>query len=107
MISAGWGQDLDALARELSVRGTQPNYLSYFGTADPLYHVFDSELAVRRLPGFFDWPSMRAQWSDVHIATQLEPGLYAISATMLQQVWSTPSRAGMATGNSRILRATG
>jgi len=92
--SLDWGQDLDALARELSARGTQPSYLSYFGTADPLHHGFDSELAVRRLPGFFDWPGIRAQWNDVHVATRLEPGLYAISATMLQQVWSAPSRAG-------------
>ena len=30
-----WGQDLPALARELSLRGSPAVVLSYFGTADP------------------------------------------------------------------------
>lgn len=98
--SLDWGQELDALGDALRDAANPPGaprepvYLSYFGTADPLFHASLAGLGVRRLPGFFDWPSRRAQWDRVDVATTLEPGLYAISATMLQQAWSTPSRAG-------------
>jgi len=94
--SLDWGQELDALGPALRamLEPGEPAYLSYFGTADPLYHASLRELGLRRLPGFFDWPSRRAQWNEVDVATTLEPGVYAISATMLQQAWSTPSRDG-------------
>jgi hypothetical protein len=103
--SLDWGQDLDNLRAHLRARpagSDRPVYLSYFGTADPLHHGLNED-GVRRLPGFFDWPSIRAQWADVNIATRLEPGTYAISATILQQVWSAPSREGSAAENAEFL----
>jgi hypothetical protein len=72
-----WGQDLPGLARWLEERraggGAAPCYLSYFGTAEPRAHGVD----CARLPGFPDlWRPRRVM--------RLEPGLYAVSATMLQ-----------------------
>ena len=74
-----WGQDLPGLARFLAAerdagRG-EPCYLSYFGSALPERHG----VACRRLPGFFDRD--RAPHPG-----PLEPGLYAISASMLQHL---------------------
>jgi len=84
--SLDWGQDLDAVGEVLARRRASGDavYLSYFGTADPLFHGIDA----RRLPGFLDWPSLRSQWARVRTPLRLGPGLYAISATMLQQTWS-------------------
>lgn len=74
-----WGQDLPGLARWLAAeraRGVrEPCYLSYFGSALPEAHG----VACTRLPGFFDFARPRR-------ATSLEPGIYAISATMLQML---------------------
>lgn len=103
--SLDWGQDLDNFRKHLRSRpdaSERPVYLSYFGTADPLHHRLNED-GVRRLPGFFDWPSIRSQWPDVNLATRLEPGTYAISATMLQQLWSAPSREGTAAENEEYL----
>jgi len=92
--SLDWGQDLDRLARYLkegAQRDDKPVYLAYFGSADPMFHDLD----VRLLPGFFDWATIqhREAWAPLDWA--LEPGLYAISATRLQQAWSgIPRRWG-------------
>lgn len=76
--SLDWGQDLPSLARWLDAnapRGT-PVYLSYFGTARPEYYGVNAV----SLPGFIDRIAPR-------IPPPLRPGVYAISATMLQAVY--------------------
>jgi hypothetical protein len=97
--SLDWGQDLPALKRWLdghSPAGT-PVYLSYFGTASPTWygmkeHGQDAHethgqdghatpgIEVNRLPGYrnFDVPNRKL--------LVYRPGLYCISATMLQGV---------------------
>ncbi|MEE2665230.1 MAG: phospholipid carrier-dependent glycosyltransferase [Myxococcota bacterium] len=87
--SLDWGQDLDSLQRDLSERpGHEPVYLSYFGSADPMFHDLD----VRLLPGFFDWATIQHREARADLDWTLEPGLYAISATMLQQPWARVPR---------------
>lgn len=79
--SLDWGQDLPGLATWLREHNTgpaaQPVYLSYFGSGEPHYY----RLEATRLPfvNAFKWPPM---W--------YEPGagIYCVSATMLQQVYS-------------------
>jgi hypothetical protein len=99
--SLDWGQDLDALQRELSERPpTRPIYLSYFGSADPMFH----ELDVRLLPGFFDWPTIQHREAHADLDWTLEPGLYAISATMLQQAWAGVPREWTPTQHAAYAR---
>lgn len=76
--SLDWGQDLPALQAWLQAnrRPGEPLYLSYFGTGEPAYYGIDA-IHLPMLPSF-DRP---------HPWTWLEPGLYAISATMLQHVY--------------------
>ena len=80
--SLDWGQDLPALARWLrqnnSGPGREPVYLSYFGTGDPAYEG----IVATRLPCLPELPPKQP-------AYRLRPGLYCISATMLQQVYAT------------------
>jgi hypothetical protein len=82
-----WGQDVPALAAHfaaLRARGDgEPCYLAYFGSALPERHG----VACARLPGFFDAP---AEWR----ARDLGPGLYYLSATMLQGVYLEPELRG-------------
>lgn len=81
--SLDWGQDLPGLRQwlsrrpELAVRGERA-YLSYFGTGSPGYYNID----VLRLPGYMDWREPRV--------LALRPGIYCISATMLQCVYLDP-----------------
>jgi hypothetical protein len=74
-----WGQDLPGLARWLVARreegDARPCYLAYFGSALPAGHGVD----CRPLPSFFD-----LRGSAPYPA--LEPGIYAVSATMLQSL---------------------
>lgn len=77
--SLDWGQDLPALKKWLG-RHRQPGepvYVSYFGTDEPARFVPDAVL-LPRLPTF-DRPR---PWY------WFRPGLYAISATMLQHVYA-------------------
>lgn len=74
--SLDWGQDLPALSQALAAE-TGPVALSYFGSADPRAFGIDAE----PLPSYFPLAG-----SDVE-PTPLTPGLYAISATMLQAVY--------------------
>lgn len=76
--SLDWGQDLPALQKWLAAHRHpgEPVYLSYFGTDEPARYVPDAVL-MSRIPSF-DRPR---PWY------WCEPGLYAISATMLQQVY--------------------
>jgi hypothetical protein len=92
--SLDWGQDVDELRRWLQDQGLEdsedtPVYLSYFGSADPLFHG----VKARRLTSFYDWPSFRDQWRDVAPALELRPGTYLISATMIQRSWLADPRA--------------
>jgi hypothetical protein len=72
-----WGQDLPGLARwleaERAAGDARPCYLSYFGSARPEAYGVD----CIRLPGFFDHDRPRRRYA-------LQPGLYAVSATMLR-----------------------
>lgn len=79
--SLDWGQDLPGLSRWLARHNTgeraEPVYLSYFGSGEPNYYG----LRAVRLPfvnGF----------KFIHPRYEPGPGLYCISATMLQQVYS-------------------
>jgi len=77
--SLDWGQDLSGLARwlERNVPPGTPVYLAYFGTGSPDYY----HIQATRLPGFFDhW--RRREWY------LPGGGVYAVSATMLQSVYS-------------------
>ncbi len=78
--SLDWGQDLPGLKKWLTAnqRPGEPLFLSYFGTSEPDYYsIKATRLAM--LPNF-DRP---------HPWTQCTPGLYAVSATMLQHVYMT------------------
>lgn len=78
--SLDWGMNLPELKQWLDANnpaGRTPLYLAYFGTDSPE----SRGIASRRLPGFFDWRP-----KDVY---PLGPGIYAISATLLQSVYTT------------------
>ena len=75
--SVDWGQDLPALKNWLDQRtssSTQP-YLAYFGTALPRWY------GIEATPLPLDSSTQRL--------SPLEPGTYCISATTLQQVYSS------------------
>ena len=76
--SLDWGQDLPGLKAWLdSHAGGEPVFLSYFGTGEPAYYG----LHVHRLP-FFNNFKIPVYY------TPLTAGVYCISATMLEQVYS-------------------
>ncbi|MBL9200736.1 MAG: glycosyltransferase family 39 protein [Opitutaceae bacterium] len=77
--SLDWGQDLPGLKRWLdqNTRGEKV-FLSYFGTGDPAYEGIRCTL----LPILPEVSAPR-RWH------ALEPGIYAVSATMLQHVYAT------------------
>ena len=76
--SLDWGQDLPGLRTWLEkyARGERV-FLSYFGTGDPLHEG----IRATALPALPEVGAAR-RWH------RLEPGVYALSATMLQQVYS-------------------
>jgi hypothetical protein len=76
--SLDWGQDLPALVRWLKEnrRPGEPLHLSYFGTSEPAYYGIDAI----EMPMIHDFHQQ-------HPWYWLQPGLYAISATMLQHVY--------------------
>ncbi len=76
--SLDWGMDLPELKRWLDARdpeGRERVFLAYFGTDSPSYHG----IKAQRLPGFFD-RRKREPYA-------LEPGYYAISATLFQGLY--------------------
>ena len=77
--SLDWGQDLPALATWLKQYHQlgETIYLSYFGNGDPAYEG----IKARELAGIYAYDKS-LRWYE------LEPGLYAISATMLQTVYN-------------------
>ena len=81
--SLDWGQDLPALKKVLEKRDARDTfnvtYLSYFGMGNPAdYHI-----GAKYLPGVPDRETLPPY--------RLGGGLYCVSATMLQQVYSLPS----------------
>lgn len=76
--SLDWGQDLPGLAKWLRAhrKPGEPVFLSYFGLGDPGYYGIEA----RRLP-------FVPEFDVCHKPEKLEPGLYAVSASMLQQVF--------------------
>lgn len=83
--SVDWGQDLPGLARHLRERqGTaaeEPVFLAYFGSGEPDYYGIRAT-RLQFLNGF----RFPQRWY------RPGPGLYCISATLLQQVYSNVSR---------------
>lgn len=78
--SLDWGTGLPALKRWIdrhNPRGEVPMYLAYFGADSPSYH----RIRARRLPGFFE----RRAFDQY----PLTPGYYAISASLLQGVYTS------------------
>jgi hypothetical protein len=79
--SLDWGQDLPGLRDWLrtaeATRGDPPVHLSYFGSGEPSYYG----IKAVRLPFINGFKFPRAWYEP-------QPGLYCISATMLQQVYS-------------------
>jgi hypothetical protein len=76
--SLDWGQDLPGLSRwlETNAAGT-PVHLSYFGSGDPEHYAIEAEL----LPCYF-------YYRETPDTRPLRPGIYCISATMLQGVFN-------------------
>lgn len=86
--SLDWGQELPSISRWLEAH-RQPEeavFLAYFGMGDPAYEGID---AIPLAPYYFH--RRLRPW------TELEPGLFVISATMLQDVYS-PWRGPWTTG---------
>lgn len=77
--SLDWGQDLPGLKTWLETNaGAAPVFLSYFGTGEPDYYG----IRARRLP-------MVNAFKIPQPYVRLEPGVYCISATMLEHVYSS------------------
>ncbi|HRG54600.1 MAG TPA: hypothetical protein PLG56_01050, partial [Lacunisphaera sp.] len=77
--SLDWGQGLPRLGAWLAQhRGTDRLYLAYFGSDSPWY---EDLRAIRIGDGYFDR-------EPINIPTQLRPGLYAVSASLLQGVYT-------------------
>jgi hypothetical protein len=76
--SLDWGQDLPGLRDWLTInqRTDETTHLAYFGTDDPEHHG----IYATHLPSILDLRSSQSLSWPV-------PGLYAVSATMLQQVY--------------------
>lgn len=83
--SLDWGQDLPALAANLRRREgaekEEPVYLAYFGSGEPDYYG----IAATRLP-FLNAFNRPPRWY------RPGPGLYCVSATLLQHVYSSVER---------------
>ena len=80
--SIDWGMNLPDLKRWLDQHnpsGREPVFLAYFGYDSPTYR----HIVCRELPGFPDWSPTQAPYD-------LTPGFYAISATLLQSVYTDP-----------------
>jgi Dolichyl-phosphate-mannose-protein mannosyltransferase len=89
--SLDWGQDLPGLKKWLAAnrRPGEPLYLSYFGSGDQQQPGIDA-VAMATLPDF----------KQPHPWHWFEPGLYAVSATMLQHVYM-PLRGTWTAENER------
>ncbi|HKB89056.1 MAG TPA: glycosyltransferase family 39 protein [Opitutaceae bacterium] len=77
--SLDWGLDLPGLKHWLdqhNPNNREPVFFSYFGTGSPDFYGIKSS----RLPGFFEWREKQMY--------PLTPGYYAISATLLESVYT-------------------
>ena len=82
--SLDWGQDLPGLRRWLETEAPgEPVFLAYFGTGDPAHEGIHATL----MPTLPEVGPPRP-W---HV---LSPGIYAVSATMLQQVYAPAALQG-------------
>ncbi|HVU39290.1 MAG TPA: glycosyltransferase family 39 protein [Opitutales bacterium] len=96
--SLDWGMDLPGLKAFLDradPHHTQPVYLAYFGTDNPEHYGIQARL----LPGFPDWGK--------HAYYSLQPGYYAISATLHQTLYTSafgPWNAGYEAQYQECLR---
>jgi hypothetical protein len=88
--SLDWGQDLPSLAAwlERNAGGGVPVYLSYFGSARPEHYGIRAVLLPGKRPSSFFGGSLER--GPVEIPA-LAGGIYCISATMLQRVYTTPA----------------
>jgi hypothetical protein len=80
--SVDWGMGLPELKQwldEHNPAGREPVFLAYFGTDSPANRHID----CHQLPSFFDWRQPQPMYA-------LGPGIYAISATLLQSVYTDP-----------------
>ena len=89
--SLDWGQDLAGLSRwvkkqQVPGKSNLPVYLAYFGTANPEYYHIPARI----------FPDYWLPWTrDISlIADSLGPGLYCVSATILQQVYGIRRQYG-------------
>lgn len=80
--SLDWGQDLPALAQWLRENNAGPSaapvHLAYFGSGKPAYYGIEA-VALPAINGF----KLRSPWYEP------KAGIYCISATMLQHVYSS------------------
>jgi hypothetical protein len=77
--SLDWGQDLPALRQWLATNATgEKTYLSYFGSGSPAH---EGIRATRLADGYFD---LRPR----ELLPAMTGGIYCISATMFQQVYT-------------------
>lgn len=93
--SLDWGQDLPGLKKWVATN-LEPNerlYLSYFGNGEPERYYHIHAIRMEMLPDF----------EAFHPWYKCEPGIYAISATMLQHVYS-PRRGDWSLENERQYR---
>jgi hypothetical protein len=92
--SLDWGQELPALSRWLRANaGRETVHLAYFGTGDPAYEGIKATL-LPCLPEVGEPRPWRA----------LRPGIYAISATLLQHVYSPIRRPWTAADEAEFQR---
>jgi hypothetical protein len=98
--SLDWGQDLPGLAAWLgadpAARGGAPVYLAYFGSSSPASYG----VRARALPSYHEWSGAADAGG-----LDLEAGIYCISATMLQSVYTDFPGPWTATRESRYQRA--
>ncbi len=73
-----WGQDLKGLARWRKNHRDLPLYLAYFGTASPAFYGVDATNVPSAMGG---WPM------DQHPQAPEQPCYFAISATVLQEIY--------------------
>jgi 4-amino-4-deoxy-L-arabinose transferase-like glycosyltransferase len=84
--SLDWGQDIDNLRIWLDRnRGTEAVYFSWFGNGPPRYYGIDAHALPFETLGYAGYRSIGTG--------SLTPGIYCISATMLQQVYFPGLRA--------------
>jgi 4-amino-4-deoxy-L-arabinose transferase-like glycosyltransferase len=93
--SLDWGQNLPALAEWVRThrRPGEPVYVSYFGSGNPYYEG----LPALELAPYYVYGRPR-RW------LELQPGLYCISATLLQDVYS-PVRGPWSPGREAVYKA--